>query len=68
MVKKVFEIIENAGGSIKLAYELNVHQYTIERWKRFGIPPKYWSFLQKKYGVTASELLNMNEKIRADKL
>lgn len=67
MVKKVFEVIENAGGSLKLAYELKLHQYTVERWKKHGIPIRYWEHLEKKYGYEPGEIQMINRKLREQK-
>lgn len=58
------ELFEKAGGSWKLAGAIGVHQWTVERWKRSGIPYKHWLFLQQYCKVTPNDLDQINRKIR----
>lgn len=52
------------GGIAEIAYKLSVHPKTIERWPKCGIPDKYWSVLEKLYGVTPFECFRINAKIK----
>lgn len=58
-MKTVGEFIEHIGGSLKLAAKFNIHQYTVDRWRKTGIPQKYWEALGKSYKVTPGELYVM---------
>lgn len=63
-MKTVKDLFEKAGGSVHIASALNMNQWSIERWKKIGIPIFYWEVLKKKYGVTAEELLQMTKEAR----
>lgn len=61
------ELFNKAGGAWKLAGEYNVHQFTVERWARNGIPPKYWMPLIKKYRITLEQIEQINQNIKRKK-
>lgn len=61
------ELFDRAGGAWKLAGEIGVHQWTIERWKKSGIPFKHWETLEKKYKVSANDLAEMSRKAKGKK-
>lgn len=64
-IKYVQDIYELAkGGVTELAYKLECHPRTIERWVKYGIPDRFWAPLHKLYGVTPFELFRLNAKIR----
>lgn len=50
-------------GIIGIAYKLNCHPRTVERWAKFGIPESYWAKLHQLYSITPYELFRFNEKI-----
>lgn len=50
-------------GIIGIAYKLNCHTRTVERWAKYGIPERHWGQLHKTYGITPYELFRFNEKI-----
>lgn len=66
-MKHLQELFDKAGGSALFAYDLNLHQYTVERWVRHGIPYKYFGALSKKYGVTLSQLDAFNRAVKAQR-
>jgi len=57
-------LLTSLGGSCKLALRLGVHQFTVERWARQGIPLKYWDTLIKLCDITPAELFAINKKIK----
>ena len=64
-IKYVQDIYDLAkGGSMEIAYKLQVHSRTVERWPRQGIPDKYWQQLHELYGVTPLECFKLNARIR----
>lgn len=64
-IKYVQDIYNLAkGGVIELAYKLECNPRTVERWREFGIPDRFWEPLHKLYGVTPFELFKLNAKIR----
>lgn len=57
------DVFDIAGGSAELAVALKpympnktLHAYTVENWRRSGIPQKYWGPLFELYGITPFEL------------
>lgn len=63
------DLFELAGGSVRLAAFLQKHfptmsQWTVERWKKIGIPQKYWEYLIKEYDITPAELFHISNKAR----
>jgi hypothetical protein len=59
-MKTVKELFDKAGGTQKLAYNLDLNQWTVLRWEKTGIPFKYWKTLIEKFKVTPDELTNMS--------
>ena len=68
MINSVAEFIEKAGGATALAARLHVHQFTVDRWRKNGIPMKYWEPLIETFGTTPAELYLLNNKILSKKL
>ena len=64
-IKNIQDIYSLAGGSTKLAAKLGLHAYTVENWRRAGIPLKYWDTLYNLYGVSPAELHSLYKRIRA---
>ena len=51
--QKVAAVIERLGGSLEVAKRANVHQVTVDRWRRENrIPKKYHAVL----GLTSKQL------------
>lgn len=63
-VKCLHDIFELAGSSTKLAAELDLHAYTVENWRRCGIPIKYWDKMYSLYGITPGELHSVTKACR----
>lgn len=64
-IKYVQDIYDLApGGIVEIAYKMSCHPITVERWRQFGVPDKYWDLLHKHYGITPFELFRLNSKIR----
>lgn len=62
-IKNIQELFELAGSSTKLAAKLNIHAYTVENWKKRGVPLKYWHAISKAYGISPNELFEISRKI-----
>lgn len=56
MIEKIFE---TAGGTLEIAYNLKVHQASVDRWKKDGIPEKHWQYFVGK-GITPQEIYDAN--------
>lgn len=67
-MQKYEKLLSFFGGSLKLAYELDVHQQTVESWKkRGGIPEHpYWEQIIKvsKGKFDAKFLHELNKEVR----
>lgn len=63
-IKKLQDVFEVAGGSTKLAATLNLHAYTVENWRRAGIPMRHWDTLFDLYGITPAELFYVTKVCR----
>jgi hypothetical protein len=67
----VHDILESCGGQAAVAYKLGgLHTHTVERWKRNGIPSKYWALLVKlarkaSVELTSDDILQANQKAKA---
>ena len=42
MKHTIDDIIDIAGGRKTVAYQMNLHSFSVQRWARTGIPAKYW--------------------------
>lgn len=58
------DIYDLAGSSTKLAAILDLHAYTVNNWKKIGIPAKYWEKLYELYGLSPAELYSLSKKCR----
>lgn len=64
---EIKKIVEKLGGGAKSAVRFNVHQYTIDRWCKTGIPLKYWDDIIAETGVKASDLYTANKNATQSK-
>jgi hypothetical protein len=59
-------IYKRLGGVITIMKDLNLHQFTVERWRVQGIPQKHWDYVTRKLkDVTVSDIYNINKKIKS---
>lgn len=69
MAKKKIEtlqdLFERAGSSSHIAVALGLHAFTVENWRRNGVPHKYWDPIMEKYNVSAAELHIVGKACRA---
>lgn len=65
-IKSIEDLFKKAGGSIHVAAALNVHQQTVVRWLKTGIPGHNWGNLAKIYGITPNELFAISEKAKQE--
>ena len=63
-VKCLQDVFDLAGSSSKLAAQLDLHAFTVENWRRSGIPQKYWDRLHELYGITPAELYIVSKVAR----
>jgi hypothetical protein len=63
-MKTLEDIYNVARGAAQMAADLGVHQFTVERWRRTGIPLKYWELLIKLYALTPAQLFLIDKKCR----
>lgn len=47
--------------SALIASKISAHQISVQRWKKQGIPWKYWDFLIKTFKITLEELHEFNK-------
>lgn len=64
-IKYLQDVMDLAGGATKLAAQLDLHAFTVENWRRCGIPQKYWDVLYKLYDLTPAELFTVSKACRA---
>lgn len=62
-IKTIQDLCDYVGNIQRLAADLNVHQYTVERWRRTGIPAKYHGLLVTLYDIKPIEIVSINKKI-----
>lgn len=62
-LKTIQDLFDLAGNCQRIAADLNVHQYTVERWRKTGIPAKYHEILAELYGAFPIELYKLSQKI-----
>ncbi len=58
--KNIKDLFEVAGNSTQLAASLNVQAFTVENWKRRGIPQKYFAHISKKYGISIEDIYKIS--------
>jgi hypothetical protein len=66
-MKNINEFFIKAGGDIKVAVALGLHHLTVQRWRKHGIPLKYWEKLSRLYDITPAEIYTVNQKILKSK-
>lgn len=57
------DILNKVGGTLEIAYNLKIHQVTIERWRKIGIPEKHWGWFVGK-GIAVEDLYKFNQDCR----
>jgi hypothetical protein len=65
-IRTIQDLSDLAGGLQIVAGACNVHQITVERWRKTGIPEKYHLILADKFGVLPIDLAKINKRIRKD--
>lgn len=50
-------------GTARIAADLGIHQLTVERWRKRGIPWKYWEKLIDLYDLDSGTLHTINKEI-----
>lgn len=63
-ITNIQDVYDAAGSSLKLAAALDVHQVTVEGWRRAGIPQKWWDRLLELYQITPAELYSVTKSCR----
>lgn len=58
------DLFDEAGGTTRLGAALGVHAFTVEAWRKSGIPVKYWEKLFKLYQITPAELFSITKAAR----
>lgn len=65
-MKELEEIFKRLGGPTQVALDLKCHQFTIERWRKQGIPQKHWDFLLRKLkDISVADLYTINKRIKS---
>lgn len=64
-IKTFEQLIKAIGGEVQLAAKLELHQMTVEAWRkrRSGIPHRYWSQIMRLVKVSAEELHAVNNEL-----
>lgn len=63
-LKNIQDLFTKAGGAIKIAAFLGIHQMSVDRWQKIGISQKWWEKLIKEYDVTPAELYVISKKAK----
>lgn len=63
-LKYIQDLFDLAGTSTKLAAALELHAYTVENWRRTGVPIRYWDKLHDLYGILPAELYVIRKSCR----
>jgi len=51
-------------GSVHIGSLLGLNQFSVEKWRDYGIVPKHWAALVAEYGVTSDELYKISDAIK----
>lgn len=70
MKHTIDDIIDIAGGRKTVAYQMNLHSFSVQRWARTGIPAKYWDKLislarERNVIITPNDLFEANKAVDA---
>lgn len=72
-LNSVSELFERAGPNRKEGTraiadhpEINLHQCTVQRWEKIGVPQRYWNVLIKWLKITTDDLHRITERAKAD--
>jgi hypothetical protein len=60
-LEKVEDLFALAGGPGRLAVAVDRHQWTVERWRKSGVPYECWVDIIRTYDVTPDELFVITE-------
>ena len=63
-IKTIQDLCDVAGGIQIVAAACNVHQITVERWRKTGIPEKYHPLLADKFLIFPIDLVKINKRLR----
>jgi len=66
-MQSIKDILNQCGGTMKVANALGLSQITIEGWKRTGIPPRHLFELQRKFSVEAELIEKINNASKRTK-
>ncbi len=64
-MKTIEDLFRRVGGSVQIAAELNLNQYSVDRWEKTGVPEKHWKMLTEFAQIPITYLHEINEGIRA---
>lgn len=66
-IKSLDDLFFLAGNAALFAGKLNVHQFTVERWREQGIPKKYRIPIVELFNISLAELDHLDRKLRSKK-
>lgn len=66
-IKTVYDLLESVGGAARLAARLKIHQFTVDRWIKNGVPVKYWKQIMELSGASPEVLYSVSQKAIAKK-
>lgn len=61
-INSVEDFFSHAGGAVHVAAALDLNQWTVERWKKCGIPGKHWAKLVKSYDISPEVIMAISNK------
>jgi hypothetical protein len=64
--KSIEEMFAAAGGAVHVASFLDLNQWTVERWLKYGIPDKHWAKLVKRFDTSINELHKLSQQAREE--
>ena len=57
------ELFEFFGGANAFSGKLGLHQYTVDRWKKYGIPQKYWEQIANETNLTVQDIFYISHSV-----
>lgn len=57
------ELFKRAGGSAHIAAKLDLHQHSVNRWRKNGVPVYYWEYLGKLAGLSIEDMYAITAQI-----
>ena len=61
-INSVEDFFAQAGGAVHIAAALDLNQWTVERWKKHGIPGRHWSKLVQTYDIAPEVIMAISNK------